>query len=383
VQFLAVIEIEPMNPRGYTGAAQAYVGLGLMDEAVAVLEQGLERLPEEVSIIEALEELAAERQAQDAYVVEWADPAFERLVRQALAKPEGDIWQSDLDFVTDMDIWGNTHIWINGESGDVEYEDVEIEAYDASTYSVDGVLYERGSIESLADTAHFRKLTSLAFCYNQVSDLIPLSGLTDLTWLYMGGNQINDITPLSLLTNLTSLHLDYNQISNISPISALKNLTHVVLYNNRITDLSPLSGLTNLTHLNLMFNQIINIAPLSELTNLTSLNLMFNQIISIAPLSELTNLTSLTLQSNQISNLTPLSSLTNLTVLNLGDNKISDLTPLSRLTKLTTLWLFENQISDLSPLSGLTNLTEFLGLTNNPITDWSPVAHLPKVNGRE
>jgi hypothetical protein len=41
VQFLKVIEIEPMNPRGYTGAAEAYVGLGQPDNAAEILRQGL------------------------------------------------------------------------------------------------------------------------------------------------------------------------------------------------------------------------------------------------------------------------------------------------------------------------------------------------------
>jgi len=43
VKFLRVIEIEPMNPRGYTGAAEAYLGLGQLYEAVAILQLGLER----------------------------------------------------------------------------------------------------------------------------------------------------------------------------------------------------------------------------------------------------------------------------------------------------------------------------------------------------
>jgi len=42
VQFLAVIEVEPMNARAYIGAAEAYVALGDKDSAIAVLEQGLE-----------------------------------------------------------------------------------------------------------------------------------------------------------------------------------------------------------------------------------------------------------------------------------------------------------------------------------------------------
>lgn len=45
VQFLKVIEIEPMNERGYTGAAEAYVGLGDTDSAITILEKGLEVLP--------------------------------------------------------------------------------------------------------------------------------------------------------------------------------------------------------------------------------------------------------------------------------------------------------------------------------------------------
>jgi hypothetical protein len=57
VQFLAVIEIEPMNPRGYTGAAEAYVGLGRMKEAQAVLEQGLAAVGSEESIQSLLYEL--------------------------------------------------------------------------------------------------------------------------------------------------------------------------------------------------------------------------------------------------------------------------------------------------------------------------------------
>ena len=64
---------------------------------------------------------------------------------------------------------------------------------------------------------------------NNISDLTPLSGLTNLTYLYLTDNDITDITPLSGLTSLEWLDLD----------------------RNRLTDLTPLSGLTSLTWLNL------------------------------------------------------------------------------------------------------------------------------------
>ena len=40
VQFLKVIEIEPMNARAYIGAAEAYITLDRTDDAIAVLERG-------------------------------------------------------------------------------------------------------------------------------------------------------------------------------------------------------------------------------------------------------------------------------------------------------------------------------------------------------
>jgi tetratricopeptide (TPR) repeat protein len=50
VAFRNVIEIEPKNPRGYTGAAEGYIGLEQPEEAIDVLRQGRELLPNEPTI---------------------------------------------------------------------------------------------------------------------------------------------------------------------------------------------------------------------------------------------------------------------------------------------------------------------------------------------
>ena len=55
VEFIRVIETDPMEPRGYTGAAETYVGLGNFDDAIDVLHQGLNILPDNPEIIEMLE----------------------------------------------------------------------------------------------------------------------------------------------------------------------------------------------------------------------------------------------------------------------------------------------------------------------------------------
>jgi internalin A len=75
----------------------------------------------------------------------------------------------------------------------------------------------------------------------------------------------------SLLSTRTELDLNNNQITDLKPLSGLTNLTNLYLANNQIIDLKPLSGLTNLTHLDLANNQIADFKPLSGLTNLTRL----------------------------------------------------------------------------------------------------------------
>jgi hypothetical protein len=57
VQFLNVIEIEPKNPRGYLGAAEAYIELGQTDKAIDVLSKGLSELPDNAEIAALLNDL--------------------------------------------------------------------------------------------------------------------------------------------------------------------------------------------------------------------------------------------------------------------------------------------------------------------------------------
>ncbi|MFB2897378.1 leucine-rich repeat domain-containing protein [Aerosakkonemataceae cyanobacterium BLCC-F50] len=178
-----------------------------------------------------------------------------------------------------------------------------------------------------------------------------------------------------ILMSRTKLNLHCNQITDLNPLSTLTNLTELYLHNNQITDINPLSTLTNLSKLNIRLNQIVDYLPLSVLTNLTELYLEANEIKDLKLLSTLTNLTKLYLEVSQIKDLSPLSTLSNLTELYLHNNQITDLSPLSTLTNLTELYLHNNQIKDLSPLSTLSNLT-YLYLEGSQITDLSPLQSL-------
>ncbi len=151
-----------------------------------------------------------------------------------------------------------------------------------------------------ADDAGISDLNGLEFAANlwslwlqgNVTDLSPLSGLTNLTYLVIANLSltVSDLSPILGLTNLTTLSLRGMNITDISALAGLTNLTRLELDGNAITDLSPLSGLTNLTTLNLRGNNITDLSPLSGLTNLTTLNLRGNNITDLSTLAANTGL---------------------------------------------------------------------------------------------
>jgi internalin A len=192
--------------------------------------------------------------------------------------------------------------------------------------------------------------------------------LKSLTTLDLDNTKISDLQPLSGLTNLNDISIQRNQISDLKPLAGLTNLKVIAVSKNQISNLEPLVGLTNLTRIYMLGNKISDLKPLTRLTKLTLIELSDNQISDVTPLSGLTNLTFLSLARNQISDLTPLSGLKNLKVLALLDNQIVDVKPLARLNNLFILLLSNNQIVDVKSLAGLNELLT-LDLENNPLAE--------------
>ena len=232
-------------------------------------------------------------------------------------------------------------------------------------------------IRDLTGLESATNLTRLGFWDTEITDVSPLSDLTNLTYLELGFNNLTNAAPeaLSGLTNLTFLGLGgyTNYITDVSALSGLTNLTELWLFDLDITDVSALSGLTNLTDLSLRGNNITDVSALSGLTNLKRLWLLYNDITDVSALSGLTNLKDLGLGNNNIRDISVLSGLTNLTDLGLGNNNITDISPLAGLINLTSLDIEYLKITDISVLYGLTKLIE-LRLSGNPITDLSMLA---------
>ena len=214
--------------------------------------------------------------------------------------------------------------------------------------------------KNIGDLTGLEKATGLKtliirgdYSQNQIKDITPLAGLTQLTELSLSENRITDIKPLAGLAQLKKLRLNNNGlIRDITPLGGLRQLTQLSLYNNLIRDITPLTGLTQLKSLRIFMNEISNITPLANLKQLTELDLSINQIHDITPLTNLKQLADLRLQANQIRDITPLANLKQLTYLGLQANQIRDITPLSGLRQLTWLALSNNpiKIQDMRPL---------------------------------
>jgi len=249
-------------------------------------------------------------------VVTFPDPNLEAAIRDAIGKPEGDIYQSDLEGLTEL----------------------------------------HASVRGIAD------LTGLEYC-------------TNLSRLHLYRNQISDISPLSGLTNLQRLWLDENEISDISPITGLTNIQVLFLGKNRISDISSLSNFTELWWLDLRDNKVDNLSSLSSLTSLIGLWIADNYVNDISPLASLHQLNQLYAESNEINDISPLVHVHSLRALNLAENKVDDFSALSGLIELQELWLNDNQITNISPLAALISLKE-LDISGNEISDISPISSL-------
>lgn len=226
-------------------------------------------------------------------VVVFPDTVLERIVREHINKPSGDILSSDVDTVT------------------------EINAEDQKVSDLTGV-------------EHFTNLVFLHLIDNDVMDISPLAGLDKLWSLNLGGNQISDISPLGNLINLSQLSLAQNPVTDLTPLTNLTNLTGLSLDNIPATDFSPLEGMAKLETLRLSYDSLSDISFLSaQHQSLRTLFLTNNNISDLAPLATFTALEELQLQVNRtLSDLTPLQGLVNLKYAILGICNISDIQPL-------------------------------------------------------
>ncbi|XP_065212364.1 serine/threonine-protein kinase 11-interacting protein isoform X2 [Planococcus citri] len=101
-----------------------------------------------------------------------------------------------------------------------------------------------------------------------------------LQYLDISYNNLTDLRPITCLSNLTHLNAAYNRLSSV-PEMPISKLEVLLLNHNYITNISGLSKMVSLREIDLSENSIVehvNLLPLADLSLLTTLHISKNPI---------------------------------------------------------------------------------------------------------
>lgn len=120
---------------------------------------------------------------------------------------------------------------------------------------------------------------------NALQIISTLEGLTELS---MRSCSLSSVEGLEKLKSLSLLDIYNNTISDLAPLTGLTNITYLNAANNCLTgDLEVLSGMRDLYHLEMQGNGITDISALKNKEKLVYLDLSNNKISDFAPIETL------------------------------------------------------------------------------------------------
>lgn len=122
---------------------------------------------------------------------------------------------------------------------------------EADAANVSELKINNAGITSLKGIEYFRLTGTLDLAYNRLSDIDALSGMYDLKSLNLSYNLLSSVTALKNCTSLTSLNLSNNlNLSDVSPLSGLTDVTELLLHSDSSQSaLSDISCIRNMKDL--------------------------------------------------------------------------------------------------------------------------------------
>jgi Leucine-rich repeat (LRR) protein len=109
-------------------------------------------------------------------------------------------------------------------------------------------------------------LVSTSFGFNDITDISPLAGASNLVWLELASNNVSDTSVLAGKTQITSLDLSHNSITDISSLSGLPVLNWLNLADNPLTNIGPLTSDPSLIYVDLSNDYLDTNASSAALT---------------------------------------------------------------------------------------------------------------------
>ncbi len=196
------------------------------------------------------------------------DSNLETVVREAINKPEGSIYISELEKLTFLSL---------AEKNVTDFTGLEL------CINLERLELHGNQIEDISFLDSLTALTEVVLEPGQIEDLSSLTSRTDLNiiWaatfldpnLEVAIREVIDspVGPIytSELESLTTLSLAEANITDLTGLEHCINLERLEIYDSRLRDVSSLASLTNLTRLYLNRSEIRDMSPLDTLTDLT------------------------------------------------------------------------------------------------------------------
>lgn len=190
-----------------------------------------------------------------------------------------------------------------------------------------GTLDVRGCDLTNSDIKQMKYLTKLSEIIMsdnpKVTDLSPLSALTDLEKITFHNCNVKDISFTANMKNLTVIGAESNGITDISALSGHKKLSDVWLQNNNVKDISPLKDSTEITYLSFANSPISDISVLSGMKKLTQMHFSGCKVKSLDALKKCKTLELIYIDNNQLSDLTSLANCKGLKELHAANNALN------------------------------------------------------------
>jgi internalin A len=224
-----------------------------------------------------IEDIVVEEVIVDDKVIHIKDLELEKLIREEINKPDGELLMSDMALI----------------------EDIYIDFTENPVYEIEGLEYainleifcfSNGTLKSLNPISQSKKLYFLDISYAEVEDQIEIFDIPVLENVGFIDVNVSDYSFLMNSNEITNLIISGCNIENIDFIVNMDKLKVLILDYNRISDIKSLEGKQFLEWLNLHVNEITEIEALSTCESLVNLNLSYNNLTNIESLFNLENL---------------------------------------------------------------------------------------------
>ncbi|MDO4339188.1 MAG: protein kinase [Eubacteriales bacterium] len=296
------------------------------------------------------------------------EPLVEKAVRKTLGLDEqAVITEEMLSEITELRIVGNRilepeddltvrmWIYVNGES------------------QHDG---ESGGISDLTDFTYMKRLSCLALCNQDLSDLSVLEGLP-LETLYISGNDVLDISPLGKMPKLETMYIGTNPCVDLEPLRDCVRLKTLNIDDMTVRDLDFLEDLA-LERLSIQETKVAK-GGLEKLLTQKYLRAFTMDNFGTEEaeiLSRMDSIQELYCYHNYLpGDLQPLAGMDSLSLLNLRTG-LESLEGIENFPNLQYLHIEGSSVTDLSPIAQAPKLLD-LGIQNLQIEDYTPVLEHP------